>query len=945
MAIQLLTGDTKNASPGGLVFESVDFHSALGLDSENEVVIRLEEVSNGRSWKFTVRSSVPTNPRPRQTSHGNGIISLDANPISSMFHRLVSGPTERLEKKEDAEKLMLKRAYGLFALVVDYAPFFQGIHSITLDDWEAIATISLQENQPNREESTSWKICDTVTIDSFIQVVGLLMNSSDVVSRGEVMVMVGIERAVISPACKMDEIRRWRVYAKFSFDHGQPIGDVFVSSPEGELVAMLCGCRFTKVLISKLEKALDSANSTVPPEVTPRNETPRNELSAGSITTSGGFITPATSTPAQDNNDSALRELIAEYTGVNKLDISQDTIFADLGLDSLASVELVAELLSKFGVVITSDDLVTSTLNSLNQALGISSSYSVDIESNKPRPGDDVSPNGVDSPLYDLPEEAQRRRRQILQILAEISGAKLEDIEPPNALADLGVDSLSSVDLKQELEDAFSVRLDDFDLDCTVNELLTRLRSPDLRENFARTDEAEPSSAPQQNESAVLPSPFDTLKQSDTRFNTSANKQGFLRYWSDVAPFQDELLLAYIVEGFCTLGVDFSRILPGNYVPQVPHLVQKYDKLMQRLWKILQKHHIVFIDEEGDVIRGSRPIDERPSSQLAESFQAQFPGYEHETNLISLTGPRLADCLSGKADPVSIMFGNPSSLKIMENFYGQSPMMSTLTEQLVIFMTTLLQDLDTSRPVRILEVGAGTGGTTKRLAEALDAAGINAQYTFTDISPSLVAKAKNKFKQYPWIEFATFNLEKEVPAAFQNRFDIVVSANCVHATTNRTSSCRRLREVSNQDGFIVLSEVTRIIDWYDICFGLLDGWWLAEGRQAYPLQPAEAWMSTFDAAGFASTGYSHGPTLEANSQQLLVASRKPWEIPAIMDVVPDALHGQNGAYRMETMIYKEVGDVQIHADVYFPARTPSSPMPIGMRSFNTFPTDTFKFAS
>ncbi|TVY40548.1 3-methylorcinaldehyde synthase, partial [Lachnellula occidentalis] len=936
MAIQLLTGDAENAS---LVFEKVDFHSALGLDSGNEVVIRLEEVSNGQSWKFNIRSSMPTNPRPRQITHGNGLISRDPNHIPSMFQRLVSGPTERLEKKEDAEKLMSKRAYGLFALVVDYAPFFQGIHAITLDDWEAIATISLPENQPHREESTSWKICDTVTIDSFIQVVGLLMNSSDVVSRGEVMVMVGIERAVISPACKMDGKMRWQVYAKFSFNQGQPIGDVFVSSPEGELVAMLCGCRFTKILILKLEKALDSANSTVPPEVTPRKETPRNELSAGSITTSEGFSTPATSTPAQDSSDSVLRDLIAEYTGVNRLDICQHTIFADLGLDSLASVELVSELLSKFGLVITSDDLVTSTLHSLNQALGISGSGSVNIESNKPRTGDYVSPNSTDSPLYDLPEQESdgRRRQHFLQILAEISGAKFEDIEPPNALADLGIDSLSSVDLKQELEDAFSVRLDDFDLDCTVSELSTRLKingsnlqAPGLSLNLPRTDAVVPRSAPQQKESAVLPNPFDALKQSDTCFDASAKKQGFLRYWSDVAPLQDELLLAYIVEGFCTLGVDFSRILPGNYVPQVPHMVQKYDKLMQRLWEILQKHHIVFIDEEGDVVRGSRPIDPRSSSRLAELFRAQFPDYEHETNLISLTGPRLADCLSGKADPVSIMFGSPSSLKIMENFYGQSPMMSTLTEQLVIFMTTLLQNQDVSQPVRILEVGAGTGGTTKRLAEALDAAGIKAQYTFTDISPSLVAKAKNKFKQYPWIEFATFNLEKEVPAAFQNRFDVVVSANCVHATTNRTASCRRLREVLNEDGFIVLSEVTRVMDWYDICFGLLDGWWLAEGRKAYPLQPAEAWMSTFEAAGFASTGYSHGPTLEANSQQLLVASRKPWGYPAVMENIPDTPGGQNGAHSMETMTYKEVGDVQIHADVYFPLRTPPSPMPIAL---------------
>lgn len=298
-----------------------------------------------------------------------------------------------------------------------------------------------------------------------------------------------------------------------------------------------------------------------------------------------------------------------------------------------------------------------------------------------------------------------------------------------------------------------------------------------------------------------------------------------------------------IVDGFCELGVELSSICPGSVIPQVPHLTPKYNKLMQRRWEILQKHKIVIINPDGSLVRGNRHIDMKPFSQLVEDFQIQFPSYKHETDLICLTEPRLAACLSGKEDPVSIMFGSPRSLKIMENFYSHSPMMSTSTEQLIIFMMNLLRRLDTNRPVRILEVGGCTGGTTKRLIEALDSSRIAVEYTFTDISPSLVAKAKDRFKQYSWIEFATFNLEKEVPTTFRNHFDLVVSANCVHATTNCTASCRRLREVLTHKGSLVFSEVTRIIDWFDICFGLLDGWWLAEGRTVYPLQPAKAWMS------------------------------------------------------------------------------------------------------
>lgn len=931
MAIQLLGKDTSTA---GLEFEGLNFHNALGISSsDREVVIRLEEVGKGRSsWKFSVQSSLSTSTRPKTTHHVNGIVSLVPSPNLEVFQRLMSGSMERLESKEDTERLSAKRAYKMFALVVDYGQFFQGIRSITLDDWEAVATIKLPDGQPGREESSSWQNCDTVTIDSFIQVVGLLMNSSDAVSKKEVMVMVGLERAVISSACKMDDAAQsWRVYTKFSFtDDGLPVGDVFVFSTNGKLVATVCGCRFTKILISQLERALDAANNATTVAEPQQDNYPRvSRTLPNSQTTAGeGMVTPATTVtntsfnPAPDANDEILRGLLSEYIGVHKSDIQSDVTFAEMGLDSLASVELVGELSSKFEVDISSEDIVMSTLDDIKRRLGLSTSVQPEATANSAVP---INEKPIDA-------DTENCRQQFLEILVEVSGAKIEDIELTCSLADLGVDSLSCIDLKQELEEKFSIRLDDMLLEYTVIELMALLKivpsagEPDTSQKTAQPAKTQLNSS-QDGDSINFPSPFDSLKQSDSQFNDSANKQGFLNYWSEVAPFQDELLLAYITEGFRSLGVDLANIHPGSSVPQVPHLTQKYDKLVPRLWQILEKHGLVTIKPNGHIERGASPADIRPSAQLVQDLETRFPMYEHETNLIRLTGPKLADCLSGNMDPISIMFGNSASLKIMENFYGKSPMMSTLTEQLVIFLTTLLRSPGLTRPVRILEVGAGTGGTTKRLAEALKSAGIQATYTFTDISPSLVSKAKNKFKQYPWFEYSIFNVEKDVPDTFKNRFDIVVSANCVHATTDRTASCRRLREVLTPEGFIVLSEVTHVIDWYDICFGLLDGWWLAEGRTAYPLQPAEAWMSTFAAAGFSSSGYSKGLIPEANSQQLLVACRKVWDTPIPPSLSPPQ---DAGAYRLETMVYKEVSGLQIHADVFFPRKRPSSPLPIGM---------------
>jgi acyl carrier protein len=585
MAIQLSCKDTINA---GLVFESLHFHSALSLNPEGEVVIQLDEIISGSSWKFNIRSSTSKGPRPKQTSHGNGIVTLAQNSMLDAFQRLIVGSTERLERKEDAEKLMSKRAYGLFGLVVDYDHFFRGIRFITINEWEAVATISVPDNQPSREESTSWSICDTVTIDAFVQVVGLLMNSSDAVSGEEVMVMVGIERAVISPACRMDDSREWKVYAKFCFTQdGQPLGDVFVFSLQGDLVAMLCGCQFTKLPILKLEKALDLANSKTAHD-SPEPSSHKISIAEPNAS-SGGAITPAATLSVQNNNDEALGELIAEYIGVDVTEIERDTNFADLGLDSLASVELVGELSSKFGITITSDELFTSCLADLDALLGVPTS--VGSEPKRSELKTDLT-SYPDEKSLNVPvqNETDQKLQQFFRILIEVSGAKLEDIEQHHLLSDLGVDSLSSVDLKQELEESFAVRLDDSLLECTVKDLLTQLHidsprrnTPTLIEEPGRVDRATSNSAPTDKENIALPNPFNALKQSDTHFDASANAQVFRQYWSDVAPFQDEILLAYIVEGFRTLGVDLTRFQPGSGVPQIPYLAQKYDKLVPRL--------------------------------------------------------------------------------------------------------------------------------------------------------------------------------------------------------------------------------------------------------------------------------------------------------------------------------------------------------------------------
>ncbi|GME26008.1 BcPKS16, polyketide synthase [Neofusicoccum parvum] len=773
---------------------------------------------------------------------------MTEQPKLQPYQRLVADRIKELRGKSSAEKLMSKRAYGLFGSVVHYADFLQGISCIIMDGTQAVADIEVSAGHVGAEESSVTSVCDTVALDTFIQVAGLLINSSDCCIPEHVFVATGIDSAILSKLCDFDACKSWTVYAMFSpSSETTAAGDVFVLTKDGSIAMAVLGVRFTRLPIAKLERMLESANnnvsapiSTAPkpspllpapkalPELTSDEDT---EFAQSSASSDG----EAPETPSEGGNDeNGLKEIISLYTGAPAADIASDANMGDLGVDSLAAVELADDLKSRFGKDISSTDLMMYNLQALSSLLL------------GPKPQKAPLPNGQPlkptmKPTAPSKQVDNGRRHRVLQILADGCGAQIAAIRDQESLRDLGFDSLSAVELKSELEDAFSIEVDDQEvhLDSTVGEILKFLGIMDTSSetSVSSTSPSAQDHGPTQNgrktaEPAVLRDPAATLVECEALFSSMAERCGFTNYWTAVAPKQNELLLAYILEAFRAIGADVWRLATGT------------------------------------------------------------------------------------DDPVALLFGSSNSQRVLEDFYTNSPMLATLTELLVDIITRVVAGSG-SNTVKIVEVGAGFGGTTKRLAAALESISRPVQYTFTDIASTLVRNAVKKLAKYEWMEFHSLNLEHEAPERMKGSFDIAIGTNCVHATKNRAATMSRIRELLNEDGFAVLSEVTQIIDWYDIVYGLLEGWWMSNDAD-YPLQPPESWMRSFTEAGFTSVTYSQGPTAEANSQRLLLASKKLLKIP--LRAKPE----------IETVVYKEVDGVSIHADIYLPQDSSRRAMPVAL---------------
>lgn len=162
--------------------------------------------------------------------------------------------------------------------------------------------------------------------------------------------------------------------------------------------------------------------------------------------------------------------------------------------------------------------------------------------------------------------------------------------------------------------------------------------------------------------------------------------------------------------------------------------------------------------------------------------------------------------------------------RLLDGFYGHAPDIRVATQLLCDFISAAIHSPN-GKPFHILEIGAGTGGTTRHLVRLLQANGLPFTYTYTDISVSLLARArKTDFKDVDGMIFRTLNVEEEPPQELQGRYHAVVSSNCVHVTRDARQCLRNIRSLLRpHDGFVALLEMIQRLLWYDLVWCLLHG--------------------------------------------------------------------------------------------------------------------------
>ncbi|KAK2029121.1 hypothetical protein LX32DRAFT_617722 [Colletotrichum zoysiae] len=895
---------TRRGGGGGAQVPSLSdltMSAPLGIGNSQTTVIRLRETGPD-AWAFAIISQASASDPRGATQHASGTFAWTGADDAAAAKRLqLLGRLGSSQLKTATSSATSTAAisgamvYKWFAEVVDYADYYRGVQSVSADDGNrAVGRVAMPARRPPPLADAG--VCDPITLDNFLQVAGIHCNCLSDRDKAAVLMCTSVDEIVFSPnflaADKRSDDDEWVVYTRFDDDPKQPktrTNDIFVcEAASGNIVVAVLGATFHSVPFRSLAKSLGRLNAVLPESVP--------------VLQSTKPVMPDLDDAAADSGYSST-DLVSQASDVDKTETHVSVFLSAAGDDH---------------------DTAASSTTTTTAATFVDTLAKV---------------------------------RALLSDMIEIP---VDEVTPVTTLEELGIDSLLVTEVLAEIQKQFGVQLsqEQFAGCDHVRDVATLLQpvaaaaadadfDADEAHVTVKTPAMPPSVSHGSSSIATYPHPkqtpglpnlasigHDAFTRCLSSYDTHADAAAYTDFYSRVFPIQSELVVQYVLTAFAQLGCDLARLGPGDILPAVAHQ-QKHSKGVTQLHQILVDAGLATKDGFPHAGAGSTtyrrtamPLPTTPAPVLMERLLQQFPQHASETKLLYSTGSRLAECLTGRVEPVSLIFQDAAARALLADVYTNAPMFKTGTLQLAEYLSSIVSALAGKgrRPLRILELGAGTGGTTKSVIETLIAiapaggAAANFTYTFTDLSSSLVAAARRRFAQWSsFMEYKVVDVEKDPAPEFLGAYDVILSTNCIHATRDLVASTGNIRRMLRPDGLLCLVELTRNLYWFDLVFGLLEGWWLFEDGRQHALAGEERWEQALRKAGFEWVDWSRSSTRESETLRVITASAHnpvPAKAPAPAPVL--AHNPSTTQQGVQTILFKDVDGVQLHADIYYP---------------------------
>src|SRR5690606_11540504 len=121
--------------------------------------------------------------------------------------------------------------------------------------------------------------------------------------------------------------------------------------------------------------------------------------------------------------------------------------------------------------------------------------------------------------------------------------------------------------------------------------------------------------------------------------------------------------------------------------------------------------------------------------------------------------------LTGQRSATEVLFPD-GSFGLVEDLYHHNPMSRAMNQLVAETVIACIRGRRGDAPVRILEIGAGTGGTSAVVLERLEPyRDAVAEYCYTAISRSFLLHAERTYgERYPFLTYRMFDVTAPIAA-------------------------------------------------------------------------------------------------------------------------------------------------------------------------------------
>ncbi|WP_328316145.1 non-ribosomal peptide synthetase [Streptomyces sp. NBC_00388] len=245
-------------------------------------------------------------------------------------------------------------------------------------------------------------------------------------------------------------------------------------------------------------------------------------------------------------------------------------------------------------------------------------------------------------------------------------------------------------------------------------------------------------------------------------------------------------------------------------IMRLARVASKHERLVRRWLAACVENGYLDKDDDGTFgcLRLVTPEDVEHAWAEADRLLPEANDRPELVDYFKLAAAHLPELMRDERDPLRMLFPE-GDLSIHEAAYMEGFLSRYLNRLATSTVLGVARRNTTGRPLRVLEVGAGVGGTSVDTIPALD--GENVRYTFSDVSQFFLNKAGERFADHPWVDYALFDFNEPFreQGVRPNSVDVILCGNVMHYAKDARAVLSRMREALVPGGWLVFIETTR----------------------------------------------------------------------------------------------------------------------------------------